>query len=178
MRRVLYRTSSGEVLKITQDIPSPQTFADIDPLFWTVLTDPVLTDGFANKSVLGADLGPSRELGFQKHFDGASVRNAIQSEIDGYQALQESDEAIEDVDEAQKFIDTHPRLRRVFKALLKRLIAEINADRAQWETFRGDVASASNMAQLKASVASYTTRPQRTLSQAINALIGDLDAGD
>ena len=148
---VLHRTSSGEVLKIS---PKGQLFADADVAYWSVLTDPVFTDGTANRDTTGPDLGPLRVLGFQKHWDGSTVRNATQPEIDGYQALQDTDESLEDKLEAQRFFDTHPRFRKAFKAMAVLMMDELNILRA------------------------LHALPDRTKTQVLNALTNALDEND
>ena len=148
---VLHRLTSGEVLKIS---PQGQLFADADPAYWGVLTDPTFTDGTDNRDATGAELGPLRVLGFQKHWDGATVRNATQVEIDGYQGLQDTDEAIEDREAAQDFFDTHPRFRKAFKAMAVLMMEELNILRA------------------------LHGLPPRTKSQVLNALTNALDEND
>ncbi len=148
---VLHRTTSGEVLKIS---PKGQLFADADPAYWSVLTDPPFPDGTANRDTIGPDLGPLRQLGFQKHFDGGDVRNATQPEIDGYQAFQDTDESLADKLEAQKFFDTHPRFRKAFKAMAVLMMDEVNILRA------------------------LHALPDRTKTQVLSALTNKLDAND
>ncbi len=90
-----------------------------------------------------------------------------------------TDEALQDASSAGTLIDIHPRWRKVFKALLKRIIAENNANAAQWNAFRAEVAGSTSLASLKAGVAANTSDlPTRTLAQAVSALLGDLDPGD
>ena len=187
MITALYRISSNEVVKVSI---KGQPFIDRDTTYWGVLTDPPRPDGdVVRESLPDGTLGPLRVLGFAKINDAGTVRNATQPEIDTWQALEDEDENLQDADDASSFIDTHPRYRKVFKALLKRIIAENNTTNAkanevivQWEQFKADVSTAGNLNAIKASVdamnAVVADLPQRTLSQAITALKNDVSKDD
>ena len=174
MSTALYRITTNEVVKISL---SNQTFSDRDTNYWGVLTDPILLDG--NQAV---DVnGNLRILGTAKFAVVGlnTVRNAIQSEIDAFATGQTTDENAQDAAEAIQFFDTHPRFRKAFKAMVKRIIAENNTQAAQWNTFRAQVALASNLSNLQSRVANNTTdMPIRTLSQALAALASDVSTND
>jgi hypothetical protein len=187
-----YRLSSFEVGKIS---PKGQPFDDQDPAYFGTFTDPLTPDG-------GEYVDPNgdlRVLGYAKFYETGSntCRNATQPEIDSFEPAQLDDEAQQEADSVAKLILTHPRFRRAFKAFLKRIIAENNitngkltsttADPAealigQWNRFKADVAAAANLGQLQAAVAALPVltdnAPQRTLAQAITALLGDIDKND
>lgn len=177
MITALYRIASGEVVKISL---TGQPFADRNQTYWGVLTDPTLPDGNQCREVLqDGTLGPLRTLGFAKIRVGTTVRNATQGEIDTFAALETADENSQDATEVIAWFDTHPRFRKAFKAMVKRVIAENNLQATQWNTFRAQVALASNLADLKTRVANNTTdMPTRTLQQALTALAGDVSAND
>ena len=174
----LYRINGGEVLKISL---TGQTFADRDPAYFGVLTDPVTPNGTAVRETTDGMLGPMRQFGFAKIAIPAlnTALNALQAEISTFAAAEASDDSALDATAAQRWIDTPPRYRKVFKALLKRLVAETNADRVQWNGFRAQVAAATNLTDLKNRVANNTSNlPTRTLDQAVTALLADISAGD
>jgi len=183
---VLYRISSGEVVKIST---KGQTFSDRDTTYWGVLTDPNLPDG--TKVFDPADVGLTpRALDFAKIWDGTDVRNATQAELDGFAAPETDDENTQDAAAADDFLQTHPRFRKIFKAMLKRIIAENNTQAAktndlivaQWNQFKTDVASSANLGQLQTAVAALPTiagdLPTRTLAQAVTALTSDISKDD
>jgi hypothetical protein len=123
-------------------------------------------------------LGPLRQFGFAKIAVGSTVRNATQAEIDGFAGLEATDEAAMDAADAATEIQTHPRQRKVFKALVKRIIAENNLQATWVNDFAAQVAAASNLADLKSRVSSLGTLPTRTLQQALTALLNDISPND
>jgi hypothetical protein len=125
---VLYRLSSGEVLKIST---RGQPFSDADATKFGVLTDPNLPDGTETRDTSGEDLGPPRQLGFAKVWDTVDVRNATQGEIDGFQAAEDDDDADLDVLDAVQLLDAHPLFRRLLFAFGKTITDEINLLRAE-----------------------------------------------
>lgn len=182
MATALYRISSGEVLKISL---VDQPFDDADSTYFGVLTDPTLTDGSAYVDSNG-DL---RVLTFSKiaNVGGNEIHNATQGEIDGFAAFEASDESEMDAERAQALADVDPIFRKIFKALMLRIIDEVfvntntkvNTFIDQWETFKADVAVASNLADVKASVAGMSAvasdlKETVTLQAAVNALKGDI----
>lgn len=185
---VLYRISSNEVVKISK---KGQLFSDRDATYWGVLTDPPFPDGTnLRPEVPDGRLGDLRVLGLAKIWDGTDVRNAAQAEIDSFAPPELDDENIQDSVGARDFLQTHPRFRKIFKALLKRIIAENNTQAAktndlitvQWNQFKADVDSSTNLAQLKTAVAALPViagdLPTRTLAQAVTALSNDVDKAD
>lgn len=172
----LYRISSGEVIKISA---AGQTFADRDATYWGVLTNPSLPDGSAVREALaGGVFGPFRQLGFAKIRVGTTVRNATQAEIDTFAAAETADDGAQDATEAASVINVHPRMRKVMKALVKRIIAENNQQSQMWNDFRAQVALSSSLADFKSRVAAMQDLPTRTLNQAITALLNDISASD
>jgi len=184
MSTALYRLSSGEVMKVSL---SDQPFTDRDVNYWGVAVDPSLPDG----NVCVDPSGDYRVLGYAKIHDAGTVRNAIQAEIDTFEAAQLDDESQEDADEVSAWIDSHPRFRKIFKAILKELIDElftetngkINVFIDQWNQFKLDVAIAANLSQLKDSVVALPAidsdlKDSVTLSQAVTKLKNQIDKDD
>lgn len=124
MITVLYRISSGEVIKIS---PKGQQFTDINPMQFAVLTDPDLPDGEYNQDLESGDPQP-RVLGFQKIADPENnlVRNATQEEIDSFPQSEIVDNDIMDKLFARVFMNDHPRFKKLMKATVKVLVDEIN----------------------------------------------------
>lgn len=156
MTTVLYRLNGGEAMKISQ---TNQPFSQVDPAYYGVLTDPAFPDGTA----IHDPSGTLRVLGYAKYVDlsGPTVRNAIQAELDNFPVAQQTDRNGQDAFSAKEFLNTHPRWRKVLKALAKLLIAELlerqnvksNTVIGQWEQFKTDVANSSNLGDLKTAVA-------------------------
>lgn len=124
---VLYRINSGEVWKINV---GGQLFSDRDTAYFGVLTDPTFTDGMQlRESLPGGDMGPLRVSGFAKWADpgGNSVRNATQAEINGFETVQDDDEAQMDADEAGELLKNHPRWRK-FTMLMFKAMNRIRTD--------------------------------------------------
>lgn len=124
MTTVLYRTSGGEVVKIS---PTDQQFDQRDTNYWTVAADPAFPDGTELRE--GGN-GPLRVLGFAKIIDGGSCRNATQPEIDGFAALETADENLMDKDGAIDLFQNHPRFRKMMVAFADIIKDEINILRA------------------------------------------------
>ena len=147
---VLYRISSGEVLKIST---KGQIFDRINTDLFGYLVDPSFPDGTVNREVSQSIMGPLRELGYQKIAIPGSdlVRNATQGEIDGF--------------EAKEFLITHPRFRKIFVGILKLLIDQLleksnvkqNEMITQWNSFKSGMAGATSLVQVKAGVAALPT---------------------
>jgi len=122
---VLYRLSSGEVLKIS---PTGQLFSARNTAVFEVLTDPPLPDGTELRPELpDGDLGDLRVLGKAKIADAGTVRNATQVEIDTFAAAELDDEAQLDAQEAGDLLKTHPRWRK-FAMLMFKAMNRIRTD--------------------------------------------------
>ena len=157
---VLYRISSGEVVKIST---RGQILDNISPTYFAYLTDPSMPDGTDNRETIDGQWGPARVLGYQKIAIPGSdlVRNATQPEIDAFAGFQTEDENNLDASGATSFLETHPRFRKVFKAILKLLVQQLlensnvkqNQMIDQWNQFKVDVAGASNLGNLKTDLA-------------------------
>lgn len=113
----LYRISSKEVIKISL---TGQAFADRNPTYWGVLTDPELPDGHQTREVIGGVLGPLRALGFAKIaiVGSNTARNATAEEIAGWAVAEDDDTKRQDADRAQQLLD-HPQFGKLFAAILK-----------------------------------------------------------
>ena len=117
MDTVLYRISSGEVVKITS---KEQTFSDRDQTYWGVLTDPPFPDGVeVRPRTPEGRSGNLRVLGFAKIWDNIDVRNATEAEIDNFAVEENEDEISQDAQAADDLMTLHPRFRRAFTALLR-----------------------------------------------------------
>jgi hypothetical protein len=158
---VLYRKSSGEVIKIST---KGQVFNEVNATYFGYLIDPSLPDGVQNRELLpDGTLGPVRELGFQKIAIPASdlVRNATQGEIDNFESFKVDDDNIQDATAATSFLNSHKRFRKIFKAILKLIVQELlersnvkqNAMIDQWNQFKVDIGNAGNLNDIKVSVA-------------------------
>lgn len=173
MTTALYRINGGEVLKIS---PTNQTFAQRDPTYWAVVTDPPFPDGMINRS--GDGDGPPRELGFAKIFDAGTVRNATAPELTAFAAAETVDENLQDRDGARALFDTHPRFRKMMVAFADIVKDEVNILRGWTVDYKAAVAAASNLAQLKASVAALPTLGDRTLLQLKTAMLNRINEDD
>src|SRR3972149_1631731 len=165
----LYRINGNEVLKISL---TGQSFGDRDTAYYGVLIDPILLNGNQVREFVAGSYGPMRVLGFaQIAVPGINTcRLAAQPEIDPFAAAETADTNAMDAADAIQCFETHPRFRKAFKAFLKRVIAENNLQAAQWNTFRAQVALASNLADFKTRVAANTTdMPVRTIAEALIA---------
>ena len=129
MATVLYRKSSGEVYKISL---INQPFAAVDQTYWGILTDPPMPDGTdAREKLADGTIGPLRQGGFSKIWDGSEVRNATGAEIAGFETAEAEDNKNADASGALELFKTHPQFRKAFTAFAKVMLAEINGLRAQ-----------------------------------------------
>ena len=133
-----YRKSGGYVFAMSGDAASAASWPD-DVVFG-VLTDPPTLDGV--------------NLGVPKKWDGTDVRDATQTEIDGFPAQRDADELLIDRDQAAKSYTDDPVLRKALVALVKVLVDEINTLRA------------------------LHSLPDRTLAQAKTAIQNAITNGD
>jgi hypothetical protein len=187
----LYRKSSNEVVKISA---VGQTFDDRDSNYWGILTDPTTPDGTEVRETLAnTRLGPLRVLGFAKIAEPGSnnIRNAIQAEIDTFAAAETDDNDQLDADQTGSLLENHPMWRKYSKALLKTIIEEvlengnvkINEMVSQWNQFKADTATASNLAQLQASVAALPEilpdlNETATVAQALSKIKAKVNKAD
>jgi len=185
---VLYRKSSGEVLKISIQ---GQVFDNINGDYYGYLTDPDLPDGTNNRNILpDGTLGPLREAGAQKIAipSAALVRDAEQFEIDGFEAYKIDDDNLQDATGAADFLENHKRFRKIFKAILKLVVinqllektnVKQNAMIDQWNQYKTDVAGIANLTQFKSVVANLPTITSNlvetaTLSDIKDAVIAEI----
>jgi len=161
---VLYRISSGEVLKIST---RGQQFPHINNNYFDYLIDPDLPDGTDNRPIIDGKLGPARTPGSQKiAIPGSNlVRDATELEIDGFEAFKVEDEKALDETGAKAFLLTHPRFRKIFVGILKLLIDQLlektnvkqNEMITQWNQFKTGIAGATSLADIKSGVAGLPT---------------------
>lgn len=188
---VLYRKSSGEVLKIS---PHGQNFPHINVTYFGQLTDPSFPDGIQNRSLVDGVIGPARELGYQKIAipSASEVRNATQQEIDGFEALKVEDDNILDADGASSFLSVHPRFRKILKAMLKAIVinqmvgntnVKINEMIDQWNDYKTAVAGIANLNDFKTAVANLPDIQANltevlTLTQIRDSVLSEVDKDD
>jgi hypothetical protein len=123
MATVLYRVSSGEVIRVST---SNEPFNSVDLGYFGVLSDPNFPDGMALQETLAnGTKGPFRQLGFAKIADAAlgQVRNATQAEIDLFQVERLLDDEELREETAVDFILSHPVMKRVFELVLEEVDA-------------------------------------------------------
>ncbi len=170
---VLYRKSSGEVIKIST---KGQTFADSDPKYWGVLTDPTFTDG---TNYIDIETGERRILGISKKWDDTTVRNSTQQEIDGYQAYEDDDEKEQEADSARNMININPAMRRLLVATFDVLIEhQFNAVREWLMDYKTVIANANNLADVKTGVAALPNLPNKTLQDLKDAVVNRISKDD
>jgi len=118
MITVLYRISSGEVLKIS---PKGQMFDKMNSDLFGYLIDPEFPNGKNNRAILERKFGPARQVGYQKIAipEDNIVRNATKKEIESFDSFKKEDEKMTDALGAIELMDKHPRFRKVFKAISK-----------------------------------------------------------
>jgi len=161
---VLYRISSGEVLKIST---RGQQFPHINTNIFEYLIDPDLPDGTDNRPIIDDQLGPARTPGSQKiAIPGSNlVRDASEEEIDGFEAFKVADDNLQDELGAKAFLSTHKRFRKIFVGILKLLVDQLleksnvkqNEMITQWNQFKTGMANATTIAQIKAGIAALPT---------------------
>lgn len=178
----LYRIVSGEVVKISHETATktPQQFAERNTAYWGVLQSPTLPDG-VTQVTRNPDGTISRTLGEALWADvsGNAVLVATQPQIDAYAAGETADEHAQEADRAKIMINVSPRYRKVFKALLKRMLQVTNSNAAQINGIKSAIAGASNLAEIRTAVAALPTLPDSiTLQQAITALLNDVSGDD
>jgi hypothetical protein len=172
----LYRKSSGEVVKISLQ---GQLFADRNTTYWGVITDPVLPDGHAVRATNpDGTMGPLRVFGYAKHYPltGTTISNATQGQIDTYAAKEADDEQQQDADQVVILFETHPRWRKAFKALVKRIVGVTNDEKTQINAIRQALLDATSLADLKNLITAKLNKP--TVEQALTALRSDISKDD
>lgn len=178
MSTLLYRNNSFEVIKVSVFDQS----WDVDTNFFTIVSDPLLPDGPAVVEDLpDGSQGPRRQLGFSKHYDVGSNtgRNSTQPEIDGYAALQTTDDNQLDADQATADVELNLRIRKVVKSIIKGAVREHNIISTHYNELRAEILAATNFNDLKTRVGANTTdAPLRTNAQAFNAVLADIDPND
>ena len=122
MITVLYRKRSGEVLKIS---PKGQMFEELNGELFGYLIDPDLPDGIENRERLDKKMGPAGVKGFQKIAipEDNIVRNATKKEINSFDSSKQEDDKMLDLNGAIELFESHPRFRKVFKAISKSIEA-------------------------------------------------------
>jgi len=175
---VLYRISSNEVIKIST---RGQLFDDRDTTFWGVLTDPSLPDGNQVRDNTGELPGPLRVLGLAKFavVGTNTVRNATQTEIDGFAAPETDDDNQQDASRAADLGDIHPQFRKMFKSVSKAAVRENNIMANRYNELRAQMLAATSLGDLQTRITNNTQdAPTRTNQQAFDALRTDVSKDD
>ncbi len=170
MTTVAYRKRSGEVLKISA---KNQDFATLNPTYFGALTDPTFTNGTTYK--------PLRVLGTAKIWDGSTVRNATQAEIDTFAGAETIDENKQFAALGEQLIENDQLQRRVWKAFLKLAIKGelVEKTNANIEGIKTAIANATNLGTLKTEIAALpTVTTSVTLAQMITALKNEISEDD
>lgn len=172
-----YRTTSGEVLKISLN---NNPFVDVDTTYFTIFTDPAFPDGTQLREELpdGSD-GPLRQLGYAKHFVAGTVRNSTQVEIDSYASFEATDTDLQDASRAADLGDTDPIWRKLIKAIVKQTIRENNIQADDYNALRAEMLAATSLGDLQARIRDNTSdMPTRTYEQGYNAIRSDVDPNE
>lgn len=167
MATAIYRKSSNEVHKISL---MDQVWPEIDTNYWAIAADVNLPDGSDVREVLPTGrLGNFRVLGYAKIYEPGTntVRNATQTEIDGFEPLETEDENIQDADSAKELLSNHPRFRKLLVAFADILVDEINILRQQFNDTTAEVPQLTN-----------TNFQPRTLAQLKTAIINRISKDD
>lgn len=146
---VVYRESSGEVVRITDG----STLGEENRPGFALVVDPVFIDG--------QDwLDPNYEyrvLGYAKIYDSGVVRNATQVEIDTFYPTAVDDVKQIEADKAKSYFQNDEKFRRIMIAFTSILVDRFNADHQQMLNFVNDlkqaVADATSLADFKSRVA-------------------------
>lgn len=174
----LYRLNGLEVLKIS---PKNQTFADRDPAYFGVLTDPTLPDGNQVRATnTDGTMGPLRVLGLaQIAVPGTnSCRLATLFEIDAWALAEAQDDKALDAHRAGQFFDVHPQWRKAFKALLKTVRGVTNPQAKRWNDFKIEAAASTSFADLKTRIATLPDLPTYSAAELMALLKADLSPED
>jgi hypothetical protein len=130
MATALYRKNGGEGIKYSL---INQSFAEADPTYYGVLTNPTIPNGTQIREPLvivpgQPRYGPRRQLGWAKIAIPATNtwRNATQLEIDFFDDAEGIDEQAIDAAQAREQVIKHPFVARVLWSLLRMIVASTN----------------------------------------------------
>jgi hypothetical protein len=168
----LYRTSSGEVVAISE---SDSMFVERTATgYWSVAVDPVFADG----KVLRDSAGELRVLGFAKIHDSGTVRDATQPEIDAFVSLRVDDRNQIKADKAKAELVNNSVLRMLVKALSEILADEFNTHKQLHDDVLQAAADATSLADFKTRMGNIGTVPTRSKSALFNAIKDEISKDD
>ena len=169
---VLYRVSSGEIKQISE---TNNTFVDpYPPPYFAVLTDPIFTDG----KILVDSNGDMRVAGYAKIYDGSTVRNATQVEIDTFAPLQSSDRNEVKAQKALLYLQQNPKFRMIITAVIRGIVKEDNEQRLWIRAFMTAVADSTSLGDFQSRVAALDTPADRELSAAKTYILNQINKDD
>ena len=172
--KVVYRISSGEVVRITEG----ETYDEENRVGFSLAVDPSFIDG-------QEWLDPNYEykvLGYAKIHDNGTVRNATQEEIDGFSIAVLDDSNQIEADKAIAYFQNNPQFRRIMTAYTDILIeSELNKYRKWFRDFEEQMSLATSLANLQtrmAALCAANPMPDRELSQMRTQIINRISKDD
>ena len=168
--KVVYRLSSGEVVRIT----TGSTHNEESRFGFDLVTDPSFSDG-------QQWLDPNydyRVVGYAKIYSGGVVRNATQNEIDTFAAAAVDDRNKREADRAIDYFQNDPKFRRAMIAIIKGIIKEDNEGRLWTRSFMAAVAASTSLANFQSRVAALDTPTDREFSDAKDYILGQISKDD
>lgn len=164
MARVIIYDPGHANERVLRDLDQANTLEYLDRVGTDVVLDPD-TSGFTEPyKYWRHDTGVIREMN-QGEKDALDAENLAAHTANKRAGAQ-----------AEMLADTAPGVRD--RALADMMIREINILRGRWEQFQGDVAAATSLGDLQASVAAYPDLDDRTLAQAKSVYHNLIEAGD
>jgi len=181
---VLYFKASNEVFKIStarNGKPARDWTGQFDVDFVGQLDDPTLVDFTLPhefpRNAIGKLIGADGSLICDPV--GNSVRLAIQTEYDTFDASRLTMEQQAEAKEAVRRISISPRYRKIFKALLKRILQVTNNQASQINGIKAAISTATSLAEVKTAIdALPALNDSITLEQAVTALLNDVSSDD
>ncbi len=170
--KVVYRVSSGEVVRIT----TGSTYNEENRFGFALVVNPIFDDG-------QVWLDPNydyRVFGYAKIYVSGSntVRNATQAEISGFLSAAEDDEKQNFADLAENHIQNDPQFRRIMKALSAIIANEFNDRKALHDAILDAAANAADFADFKNRMGQVGTAPTRSKLSLFNAIKNKVDKDD
>jgi hypothetical protein len=153
----VYRINGGEVLVGSVDSQNVSGF-------FAQAQDPNTPDGV--------------DLSVPKIYDGSSVRNATAQEIAYFAVAKDQDDAVLARSNQSGLLILGNKNGIVYKAIAEVMINEINILRRWIVSFKNQVALSSSLADLKTIISGLSDLPDRTPTQARNAVQSSIKSGN
>ena len=164
MARVTIYDPAHENERVVRDIDQANTLEYLSRVGVDVILD-ANTDGFTEPYTYWRhDTGVIREM-------DQTEKDALDAEILADHIASKRSGA-----QAEMLADSAPGVRD--RAIADMMIREINILRRRWEQFQDDVATATSLGDLQASVAAYPDLNDRTLDQAKTVYHNSIETGD